>query len=162
MDIVDEFEELLDQNIKKRLSVQVQWVTITAVDWEGKLCDAKGLHDSLEFYEVFLGLGSVNYQPKEHTKALIGLIENDPTKAFLIWAEELKSVEFKIGDSELKIEDGFLLKKENETLKALMLDLITAIKAMKFTTNTGSTIKLVNEPEFTALEKRFNNLLKDN
>ncbi|MRJ11390.1 hypothetical protein EDL98_09955 [Ornithobacterium rhinotracheale] len=160
MDLIDEFEGLLDQNIKKRIATQVQWVIISAVDWENKTCEAKGLHDDLDFHEVHLGLGSVNFKPKVNSKALIGLIENNSAKPYLILAEDLESIEFKTGETELKITNGFLLRKENETLKALMADLIAAIKRMKFTTNTGSTIKLINEPEFTALEKRFNNLLR--
>ena len=43
-----------------------------------------------------------------------------------------------------------------------MSDLLQEIQKMKFTTNTGSTIKLVNQLEFKAIEKRFNQLLKDN
>ncbi|MCK0202771.1 hypothetical protein MWN41_07030, partial [Ornithobacterium rhinotracheale] len=82
--------------------------------------------------------------------------------AVVVGNSELKEFQIKIKQTELKIDhSGFLLRKENETLKALMADLIAAIKRMKFTTNTGSTIKLINEPEFTALEKRFNNLLND-
>lgn len=162
MDLIDEFEGLLDQNIKKRIATQVQWVIVTAVDWENKTCEAKGLHDDLDIHDVHLGLGSANFKPKKDSNVLIGLIENNPAKAFLIWAEDLESIEFKAGETELKITNGFLLRKENETLKTLMADLIATIKRMKFTTNTGSTIKLINEPEFTALEKRFNNLLNDN
>uniref|UniRef100_UPI0039A45169 hypothetical protein n=1 Tax=Ornithobacterium rhinotracheale TaxID=28251 RepID=UPI0039A45169 len=162
MEIVDEFNELLDQNIKKRIATQVQWVSITEVDWEDKSCTAKGLYDDLEFHEVQLGLGATNFKPKVGSVALVGLVENNPAKPYLILAEELESIELKSGETEIKISEGFLLRKENETLKALMTDLIATIKRMKFTTNTGSTIKLVNEAEFTALEKRFNNLLNDN
>lgn len=43
-----------------------------------------------------------------------------------------------------------------------MVDLLTEIRKMKFTTNTGSTILLVNEPAFVFLENRFKNLLKEN
>jgi hypothetical protein len=32
---------------------------------------------------------------------------------------------------------------------------------MKFTTNTGSTIKLVNKPQFLSIENRFKDFLKD-
>jgi len=41
-----------------------------------------------------------------------------------------------------------------------MLDLISAIKAMKFTTNMGPTIELINRPEFIAIENRFKSFLK--
>ena len=42
-----------------------------------------------------------------------------------------------------------------------MADLLKAIKAMKFTTNTGSTIQLVNLQDFIDVETRFNQFLKD-
>ncbi|WPC14606.1 hypothetical protein LEQ04_08430 [Riemerella anatipestifer] len=55
-----------------------------------------------------------------------------------------------------------MLRKDNETLAKLMRDLLVEIKKMKFTTNAGPTIKLINKPQFTAIENRFNNFLKDN
>ncbi len=42
-----------------------------------------------------------------------------------------------------------------------MSDLLKKKKKMKFTTNTGSTIKLVNKPQFLNIEKRFKDFLKD-
>ena len=57
--------------------------------------------------------------------------------------------------------DNIMGKKENENLKKLMADLITAIKALKFTTNNGPTINLINIADFIALENRFNQFLKD-
>ncbi len=157
---VDEFEELLDKVIKSRIPIQTQWVTLQNIRIDEKLCDAKDVESDLEFYDIWLGLGSENKKPKDNTIGLIGLIENNPAKAFLITCKELEQWEVNVGNSSLKIEDGFLLKKENETLKKLMADLIKAIKAMKFTTNNGPTIKLINIADFMALEKRFNNLLK--
>ena len=57
---------------------------------------------------------------------------------------------------------GFLLKKENETLKKLMVDLLQEIQKMKFTTNAGPTLLLLNKPQFLAIENRFKQFLKDN
>ena len=42
-----------------------------------------------------------------------------------------------------------------------MVDLLQEIQKMKFTTNTGSTIKLVNKPQFLNIENRFKDFLKD-
>ena len=83
--------------------------------------------------------------------------------AVVVNHSELKQFQIKIEGVEFRISnEGFLLKKESETLAKLMSDLLQEIQKMKFTTNTGSTIKLVNQPEFKAIEKRFNQLLKDN
>lgn len=42
-----------------------------------------------------------------------------------------------------------------------MSDLLQEIQKMKFTTNTGSTILLVNKPQFLAIENRFKDFLKE-
>ena len=56
---------------------------------------------------------------------------------------------------------GFNFKKENESLRSLMLELIGGIKKMRFTTNFGPTIKLINIADFEAIETKFKSLLKD-
>ena len=76
-------------------------------------------------------------------------------------ADEVEEIDVKSEHCQLKVNDGFLLKKQNETLAKLMSDLLKEIQKMKFTTNTGSTIKLVNQPEFLSIENRFKDFLKD-
>lgn len=160
-EIVDEFDALLHKKIKALQQVQTQWVEVISVDWDSKTCEVQGLSDELPFHEVSLGIGSFYIKPKEGCTALIGIIENKNTSPFLIDAEEVEDFEINLnGDLQFKInQDGFLLKKENETLKKLMADLIKAIKALKFTTNTGPTIKLINIQQFIDLEERFNEFL---
>ncbi len=57
-------------------------------------------------------------------------------------------------------------KKESavmgDTLVTFMEDFLKAVKAMVFQTNTGATIKLVNTPDFIALEKRLDTLKSKN
>jgi hypothetical protein len=87
----------------------------------------------------------------------------DKHNAQICNVSELDKLYLKIGGVEFKIDaTGFMLKKQNENLKKLMADLLKAIKAMKFTTNQGPTISLINIADFIALEARFNDLLKDN
>ncbi|MGV4501708.1 hypothetical protein ACQ1PX_09530, partial [Ornithobacterium rhinotracheale] len=102
MDLIDEFEGLLDQNIKKRIATQVQWVIVTAVDWENKTCEAKGLHDDLDIHDVHLGLGSANFKPKKDSNALIGLIENNPAKAKKITTQKKKKKKKKTRETNQK------------------------------------------------------------
>lgn len=100
--------------------------------------------------------------PKIGSWVLVSPIQEDLHNLYVEFFSEIESIELKIKGTEFQMdEEGFLLKKENETLKKLMEDLIKTIKKMKFTTNMGPTIKLINEPEFTALEKRFKTFLKD-
>lgn len=158
---VDKLKQALNEKIKSFASVQTIWVEADEIDWEQKTMTAIGVADDLPYYDVLLGLENLVIKPKKGSTCLIGLIENNNTKPFLIWANEVESYEIKVEDTEFKMQEGFLLKKEDETLAKLMSDLLKEIQKMKFTTNTGSTIKLVNQPQFKAIEKRFNNLLKE-
>ncbi|MRI64525.1 hypothetical protein EDM00_11090 [Ornithobacterium rhinotracheale] len=143
-------------------------VEVVSVDKKKGICRVKD--DSIE-YNVRLTATEVENEsekrfylfPKVGSSILIAPIEEDMNRYYIVAYSEVESFDYKVGEVHFLVNaEGFLLKKENETLKALMADLIATIKRMKFTTNTGSTIKLVNEPEFTALEKRFNHLLNDN
>jgi hypothetical protein len=123
---------------------------------------AQSIDDETDFLDIQLGIGSEFKKPKKGSKCLIGIIENNDTTPFLIWAEELEEIHLIVGKSEFKIDEGFLLKKQNETLAKLMSDLLKEIQNMKFTTNTGSTILLVNKPQFLSIENRFKDFLKTN
>lgn len=99
--------------------------------------------------------------PKVGSTVLVTPIDQDYNMQFVSAVSEVEEMHLGVGGTVLKIDaEGFLLKKENETLKALMGDLIREIKAMKFTTNMGPTIKLINAPKFTAIENRFEQFLK--
>lgn len=75
-------------------------------------------------------------------------------------------LELLIGGNTFEIDQhGFLLKKQNETLKILISDLISAIQNMSFLvatpdTLTGTTTQMTNLPEFMAIKTRFNQFLK--
>ncbi|WP_163444429.1 hypothetical protein [Flavobacterium columnare] len=78
-----------------------------------------------------------------------------------IFEMDVNKLTLKKDDTIFEIDqEGFLLKKENETLKKLMADLIKACKQLKFTTNNGPTISLINIQDFIAIETRFNQFLK--
>ncbi|REC47879.1 MULTISPECIES: hypothetical protein [Chryseobacterium] len=157
---IDVFTTLLARKNKLQQALVLQWAKVTSVDWENKTCDAKGIDDDLEFFDVLIGVGSFDVKPKVGSLIIIGIINNDETTPVLLSAEEVDKIEIKAGNCELTIDQGFLFKKENETLKKLMVDLLQEIQKMKFTTNTGSTINLVNQPQFQLLENRFKSFLK--
>lgn len=101
--------------------------------------------------------------PKVGSSVLVSKINNDIHALYIEAYSEIEEYYLKIDDSEFNVDQsGILIKKGEENLQLLMLDLIKAIKQMKFTTNTGSTIKLVNILDFEKLEPRFKQLLKDN
>lgn len=101
--------------------------------------------------------------PKVGSSVLVSPINEDLHRLYVEAYSEIESMDVSIESVKFQMDkDGFLLKKDNENLKKLMADLITAIKAMKFTTNMGPTINLINIADFVAVEKRFNQFLKDN
>ena len=99
--------------------------------------------------------------PKVGSYVLVSPINEDLHRLYVEFFSEIEDFDLKIENTELQIDkDGFLLKKENETLKKLMGDFIKACRNMVFQTNVGITIELLTDPEFEALETRFNEFLK--
>ena len=158
---LDKLKQTLSELQNKNTPTQTVWVEVKEVDWDEKTMVALGIDDELEYYDVLLGLGSVDVKPKVGSNCLIGFINNSETLPFLIMADEVEEIDVNVDKCQFKINDGFLLKKQNETLAKLMSDLLKEIQKMKFTTNTGSTILLVNKPQFLSIENRFKDFLKD-
>lgn len=146
-------------NIAKVKSVNEIKATCTLID-----------EDGLEYLNVRLrpvltGKKSFILVPKIGSQVLAVRVEDDDDW-MIIAADEITKIGYYIGNAIFEIDaNGFLLKKENETLKKLMTDLISAIKAMSFTLTTpdtinGSTTLLNNLAQFTAIETRINQFLK--
>lgn len=141
--------------------------------------DVKPIDGTAEIFDVRLQAesetGGLVIFPKVGSMVLVVFLNKN--NASVVNTSEITKYELKIENSELLIDkdaflvkienvefqidqEGFLLKKENETLKKLMSDLIKAIKLMKFTTNNGPTINLINIQDFIDVETRFNQFLK--
>ena len=100
--------------------------------------------------------------PKVGSFVLVSPIAEDIHRLYVEFFSEVESIDLKIEGGQMQIDNsGFLLKKENETLKKLMVDLLEAIEKMKFTTNQGPTLKLINKQSFTDIKNRFKTFLKD-
>lgn len=156
---LDSLKQTIFGLIHKSSKIQTIYAEVVDVNWENRTMTAIGLNE-VAYFNILLGLGSFDLKPKKGTTCLIGLIDNNDTTPFLIMADEVEEIDVKVENCQLNINNGFLLKKENETLKKLMVDLLQEIQKMKFTTNTGSTIKLVNQPQFLNIENRFKDFLK--
>lgn len=157
---LEKLKQTLADLSKAATPVGTAWVTAKEIDWENRVMTADGIADDLPYYNIALGLGSLDIKPKQGATCLIGMIDNNATTPYLLLADEIEEMDVKVSECQLNINQGFLLKKEDETLKELMVDLLQEIQQMKFTTNTGSTILLVNKPQFQAIEERFKNFLK--
>jgi hypothetical protein len=159
-------KELQDafRRLKKR-DVDTFPVTVVSVDKAKGTCTVSD--DEIEYTDVQLAAvvdatsNRFYLFPKLDSSVLVSPINEDLHRLYVEAYSEIESVAIVIDGVQFHVDkDGFLLKKENETLKLLMGDLIAAIKAMVFTTNVGPTINLVNLADFELLEQRFNNFLK--
>ncbi len=153
------------RKIKKR-EVDTFIAHVISVDKEKGTC--KISDGKLEYIDVQLAsiINESNQKfylfPKEDSSVIVSPINEDLHRLYVEAYSEIESLSLVIDKVQFQVDkDGFLLKKENENLKKLMADLIKAIKNLKFTTNNGPTINLINLADFTALEDRFNQFLKD-
>lgn len=120
---IQEFGQLLGQNINKQVKVQTLWCKVEEVNWDEKTMTAKGIQDDLPFNDIQLGLGSFYRRPKAESLCLIGIIANQEASAFLIDAEAFEEAVWYSGESELIIkEDGFIIKQSGESLKTVFND----------------------------------------
>lgn len=150
---LDEFVKLIKQAGKDHIKVQTAWVNVQEVDWESLTMTAIGVSDELPYYGVSLGLGMIKVKPAIGSTCLIGVIENQAASTFLIDAETVE-------EYTISVTDKVSIRNETESLKDLVEELIEEIKKMKFTTNAGPTIRLLNSARFTTIKNKFNNLLK--
>jgi hypothetical protein len=149
-------------NIAKVKSVDEAKATCTLIDED----DQEYLNVRLR--PVLTGKKSFILVPKVGSYVLAVRIEDDDDW-MIIAADEIEKIGYYIGSTILEIDaTGFLLQKENETLKKILADLVGAVKAMSFTVSTtgtaaaqtGVTNTLNNTAQFTAIETRINQFLK--
>lgn len=104
-----EFGKLLTSKAKKLIDVQTHWCVVKEVDWDKKTMTATGVIDGCDFFEVNLGIGSINRNPTIGTKCIIGIINNNAADAFLIECESVDEIE--ISDAtgfKLILKDGVM------------------------------------------------------
>lgn len=109
MKALTEFKNLMHEKMQQKVPIQTEWVKVSSVDWEDKTMVAIGEDNGLEYFDVILGLGSVNIRPKVDCLALVGSIHNGEA-CFVISCEEIEEIEM-IDKSGFKVSlnDGLLL-----------------------------------------------------
>ena len=169
---MDELTEAF-RRLKKR-DVDTFPAIVVSVDKEQGTCVVES--DGIEFIDV--QLSAVNdgnnkkfyLFPAVDSSVMVSPINEDINRLYIEAYSEIESLDLNIEQVQFQVDqDGFLFRKQNETLKKLMGDLIVAIKAMTFTVATtgtaaaqsGATTLLNNAAQFTAVETRFNQFLKD-
>ncbi|HHT9079463.1 hypothetical protein [Flavobacterium psychrophilum] len=170
---------MIDENVAstiKKLSetsdeVYAKVCEVLEINEVEKTVDVKPIDGTAEIFDVRLQAesetGGLVLFPKKGSNVLVVFINKN--SAAVVNTSEIEKIDLVIEGVELKIDkEGFLLKKENETLKRLMSDLLKAIKQMKFTVattgtaaaQTGSTLVMTNLAQFIDVETRFNQFLK--
>lgn len=152
-DVIDEFDKLMAQRIKKAIPQQVQWAKVTSVNWDEKTCEATDLDTDLPFLGVSLGIGSMHIKPKVGSLILVGLIENSETKPFLLQAEAVEEYEIKA----TKID----LKNDEIVFKSLLNELLTELKNAIIQTPSGvGNFSATNVAKFDQINEKINQLFK--
>ena len=164
-------DDLIKKLAKTNDEIYAKVCQVIAVNQSEKTVDVKPVDDTAEIFDVRLQAesetGGLVIYPKVGSSVLVVFINKN--SAAVVSTSEIKKFELVIETVKFDIDkDGFLLKKENETLKKLMSDLLSAIKAIKFTVTTtgtaaaqtGQTTTMTNLASFSAIENRFNQFLK--
>lgn len=154
------------EKLKKR-EVDTFSAKVLEVDKEKGTCTVND--GELDYSEVRLASvinerdSMVYVFPKVGSSVLVSPINEDLHQLYVEAYSDVEEFYIKIDSTEMRVNaEGILLKKDDENAQKLLLDLITAIRNMVFTTNQGPTINLVNDIEFEALEPRIKSLFKDN
>lgn len=156
-------KEIIQRLAKTGDEIYAKVCEVISVDVEEKTADLKPLDGSATIDDAYLMIddeeGGVFVEPK--VGSLVAVVFVNKEIAIVVGTSMIKQFRIQVEEVVFQIDkEGFLLKKENETLKILMNDLLEAIKEMKFTTNTGSTIQLVNIADFISIQDRFKQFLK--
>ncbi|ENG5660630.1 hypothetical protein ABUT75_002190 [Flavobacterium psychrophilum] len=141
---------------------------VLEVNTEDKTIDVKPIDDTAEIFNVRLQAesetGGLVLIPKVGSMVLVVFLNKN--NAAVVNTSEIEKFSLVISTCKFEVHNtGFLLQKENETLKKIMIDLVGAVKQMSFTLTTpdtinGATTLLNNISQFTSIETRINQFLK--
>ena len=152
-------KELLQKLTETGDEIYAKICEVTSVDIENQTADLQPLDGSSQILDAYLQVAENGVFVEPKIGSLVACVFVTKETAVVVNHSEIK-----IEKTEFKIDtEGFLLKKENETLAKLMTDLLQEIQKMKFlTVSGGPTTKLINQPKFKEIENRFKKLLKEN
>lgn len=95
---LDKLKATITELIKSKIPVQTAWVICKEVDWDAKTMTCTGTIDDLEYYDVLLGLNTLQIKPALKSKCLIGLLGNHSAASFLIWSNDSELIQFNKGE----------------------------------------------------------------
>lgn len=148
-------------NIAKVKSVDENNGTCVLVDEDGQEIFDVRLRPVLSENKSFILV------PKVESYVLAVRVEDDDDW-MVIAADEITKFGYYVGDNIFEMDStGFHFKKQEETFKKILVDLVTAVKSLELTVSTtgsataqtGQTTSIVNLAEFEAIETRINQFL---
>lgn len=112
--------------------------------------DNGGKYYDCQLRAIIGGEKSIDVLPKNGTRVLVCRIAEG--EYYILAADEIDSYRITVGTSELKIKaDGITVKRDTETLKKILDDLLDTILTIGAYKDTAS---------LTQIKQRINNLLK--
>ena len=136
---------------------------VKSVDENGAVCVLED-EDGQEIPEVRLrpvltGKKSFLQLPKIGSLVLAVRIEDDDDW-MIIACDEVDKFLWVTDTTKVELTDKVHISANNKNMAELIDKLFEAILKMRFTTNAGPTIRLINRPEFESLKNEFKELLK--
>ena len=136
---------------------------VKSVDENGAVCVLED-EDGQEIPEVRLrpvltGKKSFLQIPKIGSLVLAVRIEDDDDW-MIIDCDEVDKFLWVTDTTKIELTDKVHISANNKNMAELIDKLFEAILKMRFTTNAGPTIRLINRPEFESLKNEFKELLK--
>ena len=162
--------ERLRQELRKLLKgdFSAKAATVFSVDRSDQSIDVRPADGGADILNVRLQaaldqqeLGVIIF-PKVGSEVVVMAINDNWNSAFVVATTEIDQVMVTIEKVQMSLtKEGLLLKRENETLRGLVGDLIGVIGALTWRTNYGPTIGLVptSQQALNNLKTRFESLL---
>ncbi|WP_160711292.1 hypothetical protein [Chitinophaga solisilvae] len=133
--------------------------------------------DDVRMKSVVENGGKVLLVPKAESTVQIARIENSDDYV-IVSVHEVSRILYVIETSTLDMDDrkyhyevdktvldidknGYFISSQGESLRKVLEDLLAEITRMRFTTQNGPTIELINRLEFEKIKERVKKLLKD-
>lgn len=153
-------KEIIEALIRENIPLTLDIGVVKKVS--GDTCHVESLTTEKDFFKCRLNAIEKNvneylkFTPKVNSTVVFGIFK-DTEKAIIISTSVIETFEYKVGDLVFKIdENGFVVKKANESLKSVLNDFIDEVN--KIVVINGNTI---NVGKVTAIKQRLNTILKD-
>lgn len=159
--MTNEFRRAVEIIVRKNIPLFLTEGVVSDVDKDTNTCNVdRG--DLPELLNVRLdailkaGDNKITIYPERGSKVLCILVENNPTDAYVLAANNIEEIKGKIDTSEFIInKDGFYIQRGDNNLKSLISDFITEVQNIIVVQGTGP-----NVPALESIKTKITNLLK--